>query len=46
VRGTYFPVLRKPFLASDLMNQIRSRWPPSAAHRSAHRSARARRRLR
>jgi hypothetical protein len=25
-----FPVLRKPFLASDVMNQIRSRLTPAA----------------
>ena len=25
-----FPVLRKPFLASDVMNQIRSRLSPTA----------------
>ena len=26
-----FPVLRKPFLASDVMNQIRSRVAPASA---------------
>jgi ATP-dependent Clp protease ATP-binding subunit ClpA len=30
-----FPVLRKPFLASDVMNQIRSRLAPAGAVRSA-----------
>ncbi len=30
-----FPVLRKPFLASDVMNQIRSRLSPAGAVRSA-----------
>jgi len=30
-----FPVLRKPFLASDVMNQIRSRLPATGATRSA-----------
>jgi hypothetical protein len=28
-----FPVLRKPFLASDVMNQIRSRLSPANAVR-------------
>ena len=30
-----FPVLRKPFLASDVMNQIRSRLPATGASRGA-----------
>jgi ATP-dependent Clp protease ATP-binding subunit ClpA/CheY-like chemotaxis protein len=30
-----FPVLRKPFLASDVMNQIRSRLAPAGASRGA-----------
>ena len=30
-----FPVLRKPFLASDVMNQIRSRLPATGAGRGA-----------
>jgi CheY-like chemotaxis protein len=30
-----FPVLRKPFLASDVMNQIRSRLTPAGVSRSA-----------
>src|SRR5581483_6418772 len=30
-----FPVLRKPFLASDVMNQIRTRLIPNGAVRSA-----------
>ena len=30
-----FPVLRKPFLASDVMNQIRSRLAPAGAVRGA-----------
>jgi DNA-binding NtrC family response regulator len=30
-----FPVLRKPFLASDVMNQIRSRLAPAGVSRGA-----------
>ncbi len=30
-----FPVLRKPFLASDVMNQIRSRLTPAGVSRGA-----------
>jgi hypothetical protein len=30
-----FPVLRKPFLASDVMNQIRSRLTPAGVSHTA-----------